>query len=64
MGGFFGRLKALEIEHLGNLPKCVKRGAEQGVSTDGDTDINSVIDEEDMEILNTCGDCLDSVLSE
>lgn len=64
MGGFFGRLKALEIEHLGHLSECVKRDAEQDVSADGDTDINSVIEEEDMEILSTCGDCLDSVLSE
>ncbi|MBD5492010.1 MAG: GTP pyrophosphokinase [Lachnospiraceae bacterium] len=62
MGGFFRKLKELEVEHLEHLPESLK----QDVPADEDADKNTVMEVkvEDVGTLNTCGDCLESVLNE
>lgn len=60
MGGFFQRLKGLEVERIEHLPESLK----QDVSAVGDADKNTVMEVEDMGTLNTCCDCLESVLNE
>lgn len=60
MGGFFRRLKELELENLKHLPESLK----QDVSADEDADQSTVMEVKKMETLKTCNDCLESVLNE
>lgn len=60
MGGFFRRLKELEAEHLEHLPESLK----EDVLADEDADKHTVMEVKNMGTLNTCSDCLESVLNE
>lgn len=65
MGGFFRRLKVLEVEHLEHLPMSSEQSEEEReVLEDAGVDEDTVMETEDKGILNTCGNCLQSVLDE
>lgn len=65
MGGFFRNLKELEVEHLAHQPASIEQDTEEpDVQKDEEIGRNTGMEAEYLEILNTCSDCLESVLRE
>lgn len=65
MGGFFGKLKELEMIHLGQLPEYSEQDAEEETSLAGDTAIRKVpMGANVTGMMDTGRKCLEKVLNE